>query len=114
MILSENYDSDDFDEQKAYGTKEEKIVVNRDNFPQKNKRQQWKNKGPKEESKQAYGNSYGRKGQVNNTSLITNDDLKASMWQSNGFIVDRNLNKLAHILKEKGVDCLITNYNDSE
>jgi len=36
------------------------------------------------------------------------------MWQSNGFIVDRNLSKLAHLLKEKGVDCLITNYNDSE
>lgn len=33
MILSENYDSDDFDEQKAYGNREEKIVVNRENFP---------------------------------------------------------------------------------
>jgi ribonuclease D len=51
MILSNDYDSDDFDEQKAYGNKEEKIVVNRENIPQKNKKKQWKNKDPKEENK---------------------------------------------------------------
>ena len=51
MILSQDYDSDDFDEQKAYGNREEKIVVDKSNGPQKNKKKQWKNQGPKEESK---------------------------------------------------------------
>ena len=62
MILESNYDSDDFDEQKAYDTKEEKIVVNRDN--NRNKRQNWKNKPQKKEEKKqsTYGNSYDRKG----------------------------------------------------
>jgi len=30
--------------------------------------------------KAAYGNSYGRKGQTNNNQIITNDNLRASMW----------------------------------
>lgn len=33
MILSENYDSDDFDETKAYDNRDEKVVVNKDQFP---------------------------------------------------------------------------------
>ena len=61
MILDANYDSDDFDEQKAYGAKEEKVVVH-NKMPQKNKRQQWKHKGEEKKSGGAYGNSYGRKG----------------------------------------------------
>jgi hypothetical protein len=31
--MESNYDSDDFDEQKAYDVKEEKVIVNRENFP---------------------------------------------------------------------------------
>lgn len=62
-----------------------------------------------------YGNSYGRKGQTNNTSLITNDTLRASMWQTHGFIVDKNLTKLARMLQEKGIDCEIpADTSDSE
>ena len=57
--------------------------------------------------KKGYGNSYGRKGQTNNTSLITNDTLRASMWQTHGFIVDKNLTKLARMLQERGIDCEI-------
>jgi hypothetical protein len=38
MILSENYESDEFDEAKAYGDREEKVVVQRESIPQKNKR----------------------------------------------------------------------------
>jgi hypothetical protein len=36
------------------------------------------------------------------------------MWQINGFMVDRNLTKLAHLLKDKGIDCSIPESNDSE
>ena len=36
------------------------------------------------------------------------------MWQTNGFMVDRNLSKLGQILQEKGIDCAITQLNDSE
>jgi hypothetical protein len=66
ILTGENYDSDDFDEKKAYGTREEKVIVNKE-LQNKSKRQQWKNKGPKqgqgqEEKKEPYGNSYGRKG----------------------------------------------------
>ena len=46
--------------------------------------------------------------------LITSDDMTASMWQTNGFIVDRNLNRLGMFLKEKGIDCIIPDCNDSE
>lgn len=62
----------------------------------------------------AYGNSYGRKGQTNNTQLFTNDELRASMWQTHGFIVDKNLNKLARMLQEKNIDCVIPDTTDSE
>lgn len=37
------------------------------------------------------------------------------MWQTHGFIVDKNLTKLARMLQEKGIDCRIpTDTNDSE
>lgn len=36
------------------------------------------------------------------------------MWETHGFIVDRNLNKLGNILKEKGIECIIPESNDSE
>jgi len=36
------------------------------------------------------------------------------MWQTHGFIVDRNLDKLGKMLQEKGVKCIITNLQDSE
>ena len=60
----------------------------------------------KEEEK-VYGNSYGKKGQTNLNKLLASDDLKASMWLSHGFIVDRNLDKLGRILQEKKIDCVI-------
>jgi hypothetical protein len=41
-----------------------------------------------------YGNTYGKKGQSNNISFLHNDELRASMWQTHGFILDRNLSKL--------------------
>lgn len=46
--------------------------------------------------------------------MITNDDLRASMWQTHGFIVDRNLSKLGKLLKESNIDCEITDMQDSE
>jgi uncharacterized protein with PIN domain len=36
------------------------------------------------------------------------------MWQSHGFIVDKNLEKLGEFLKAKNIDCLITDLKDSE
>jgi uncharacterized protein with PIN domain len=36
------------------------------------------------------------------------------MWKTHGFIVDKNLHKLAKILQEKGIDCIIPDSNDSE
>jgi hypothetical protein len=62
----------------------------------KGKHQKWQRK--EEPQQRTYGNSYGRRGQTNNTSLITNDTLRASMWQTHGFIVDKNLTKLARML----------------
>ena len=62
----------------------------------------------------AYGNSYGRKGQTNNTQLFTNDELRASMWQTHGFIVDKSLYKLGRMLQEKNIDCVIPDTQDSE
>jgi ribonuclease D len=38
IILADNYDSDDFDEKKAYGAREEKVVVNKDLNQHKSKR----------------------------------------------------------------------------
>jgi len=46
--------------------------------------------------------------------LKTNDELKASMWETNGFIVDKDLHNLGMMLKNKGVDCMITEIQDSE
>jgi uncharacterized protein with PIN domain len=40
--------------------------------------------------------------------------MKASMWQQHGFIVDKSLTKLAFLLQEKGIDCLIPDSQDSE
>ena len=40
--------------------------------------------------------------------------MTASMWQTNGFMVDRNLHKLGILLKDKGIDCIIPDSNDSE
>lgn len=53
-----------------------------------------------------YGNSYGKKGH-SNISLLHNEELRASMWQSHGFIVDRKLNKLGKMLQDIGADCVI-------
>jgi len=36
------------------------------------------------------------------------------MWQTNGFIVDKNLNKLGKMLQEKGISCIIPDTQDSE
>jgi len=36
------------------------------------------------------------------------------MWQTRGFIVDKNLVKLAKMLQEKGIDCTIPESEDSE
>ena len=36
------------------------------------------------------------------------------MWQTHGFIVDKNLNKLARMLQEKNIDCVIPDTTDSE
>lgn len=65
-------------------------------------------------SQKPYGNTYGRKGQANFYNLSTNDELKASMWETHGFIVDTKLSKLGRLLKENNVDCLIPDTNDSE
>jgi hypothetical protein len=46
-----------------------------------------------------YGNSYGKKGKSNNNQLLTNDDLRVSMWKTNGFVVDKNLTKLAQMMQ---------------
>ena len=46
-------------------------------------------------------------------NLKTNDELKASMW-INGFIVDKNLHRLGMMLKDKGVDVVIPESEDSE
>lgn len=90
------------------------FVNNRDN---KNKRKNFNN-GPKQSGdnggNKPYGNSYGKKGQSNNISFLHNDELRASMWQTHGFIVDKNLVALGHMLQDKGIDCLVTNLKDSE
>lgn len=65
------------------------------------------NQNQHKKGKAAYGNSYGRKGQTNNNQIITNDNLRASMWQTNGFIVDKNLSKLGRMLLDKNIDCII-------
>ena len=36
------------------------------------------------------------------------------MWQDKGFIVDRNLSRLAKMLQEKGVDCMIPDQSYSQ
>lgn len=36
------------------------------------------------------------------------------MWQTHGFIVDKNLVKLGKMLQENKIDCMITNFGDSE
>jgi len=72
-MVSKDYDSDDFDEEKALTRAEERLVVKPNN--NRNKRQNWHNKGngPKNplddkdeieagEEHKTYGNSYGRKG----------------------------------------------------
>lgn len=64
--------------------------------------------------KKPYGNTYGRKSQTNNCYLLTNDEMKASMWKSHGFIVDRNLHKLCKMMKDKGIDCVKLDNTDSE
>lgn len=123
MIINEDIEnSEDFYEnenKRASKMYNEKLVV--DNNPHANKRKNFKNKYEEKKNNEQgavkekpYGNTYGRKGQTNIYNLSTNDELKASMWETNGFIVDKNLNKLARMLQEKNVDCLIPETNDSE
>jgi len=64
--------------------------------------------------KKPYGNTYGRKSQTNSAYILTNDELKASMWKTNGFVVDRNLHKLCRMLKDKGINCIQLDLSDSE
>ena len=142
IIITADIDSDDFDEETKQQRLDEKIVVGKNN-KSRGKRQHFNknknynqnkgnNNGPKEDNgishldtelkkgesfdssnAKTYGNSYGKKGSSNNISLLHNEELRASMWQSHGFIVDRNLNKLAKMLQEKGIDCLIPDTQES-
>lgn len=70
------------DSDQEEGAKKEERIVVKSNRNRKDKRKQWKGNqyDDKKEVKLDYGNSYGRKGQTNNLQLITNDDLRASMW----------------------------------
>ena len=125
MILNSNID-DDFDERRSQNRDGDAGVI--ENKYIKGKRQKFgdhrkgnnnfkgKNGGQNNEEakQQAYGNSYGKKGQTNNTSLITNEDLRASMWKSHGFIVDKNLTKLAKMLQQNGINCFVPPTSDSE
>jgi len=39
--------------------------------------------------------------------LLFSDDLRASMWKSHGFIVDKNLKPLGEMLIQNGVKCYV-------
>lgn len=134
IIITADVDSDDFDEERKQARMGERVVVNNSKGRGKrqhfNKNKNWgQNKsqynGPKEDqtgvnldtelkkgecfdsdNSKTYGNSYGKKGH-SNISLLHNEELRASMWQSHGFIVDRKLNKLGKMLQDLGADCLI-------
>lgn len=86
MLQNQNYDSDDFDEERLHKDREAKLTIGGNTYIPKKKAKfdrrprKYKGKGGNEEDKQQYGNSYGKKGQTNNTSLFTNEDLRASMW----------------------------------
>lgn len=125
IIVNEVIDNaDDFYENESkrlHKMNNEKLNVEHNQYA--NKKRDFKKNYKYEESKsseqggggnKAYGNSYGRKGQTNNTQLFTNDELRASMWQTHGFVVDKNLNKLARMLQEKSIDCVIPDTTDSE
>jgi len=56
---------------------QEKVVVTEK--VHRNKRQNFK-KEEKKNGDKPYGNTYGRKGQANTVSIITNEELRASMW----------------------------------
>lgn len=136
IIVNEVTDnSEDFytqEKNNKYRKENEKITVENNqfagkkrNFRQNNQRNKFEDSKDNDvqmgdgghggyQKKQAYGNSYGRKGQTNNTQLFTSDDLRASMWETHGFIVDKNLNKLARMLKDNGIDCIVPDTSDSE
>ena len=46
--------------------------------------------------------------------LLFSEDLRASMWESHGFIVDKNLQRLGEMLIEKGVKCYVFQGNSDE
>lgn len=99
IILTADEESDDEDGIQRAKRLDERVVA--DNSFQKNKKQTWmQSNGPTAAPKQEkpYGNSYGKKGQTNNLSFLHNDELRASMWQTKGFIVDKNLTKLGRML----------------
>lgn len=115
IIITADQDSDDEDGLQRAKRLEERVVT--DNSMQRNKKQTWsQNNGPSGAPKQEklYGNSYGKKGQTQNLSFLHNDELRASMWQTKGFLVDKNLTKLGRLLQEKGIDCIVTDLQDSE
>lgn len=109
MIINEQLDnSDDFYENESkriHKMHNEKLMTNNNPYAGKKrnfKKQQYDDRKGDDNgasgSHKPYGNTYGRKGQTNIHNLSTNDELKASMWMTHGFIVDKNLNKLARML----------------
>lgn len=58
--------------------------------------------------------NFGEKKAGYQKEFIPSEELKPEMWRTNGFMLDKNLNKLQKLMKEKGIDAKTINTKESD